>query len=178
MSSMNCPNCSQIDAVFKVSSVYEGGTSSHQQPVTHVSKGSSYTTYETVTTRTHLAQKLAPPGMQSILTIWQIIVMMFFWSIIDFVVSVIVDVNISSGRSGPDDIFFKWMFVFLFLAVLMLLSWIRISQIKEAKKIFPYWQAAYTKWTGLYYCNRCDCCFNPYEAMAIPANNLQQYCWN
>src|SRR4051812_36386356 len=90
---IDCPNCGELDAVRKASALYEGGsrTTTYEQPVIYGNSRDGYYTVmeeQTVTSRTALARKLAPPPKPGVTL--SIVGFAFAWGIISLFVGLII----------------------------------------------------------------------------------------
>jgi hypothetical protein len=161
-SALRCPQCGEIDAVRKVSAIYNGGFSTVQNNSPLVPYG---VVSRTITTITPLAQKLAPPpepekpgGM----TAGCLLVLL----LIGFVSSC----SISSDQSLGSPILGLGITIALIFLVNKFI--IEPPQKTYKEKLKPEWDEAIQKWSELYYCSRNDCVFDPITGKSVPPERI------
>jgi hypothetical protein len=155
--SIICPRCDQVDAVFKVSVLYEQGFSKAQyQQFVLPPRGTNWApllvTRDSVS-QTALSKKLAPPPKpgESTSSNWPFLILglLFFG----------LPVALFGPQTGP-----AIGAVASFVTAFFL--YFRRNQQK------PRWQHAIWMWGQLYYCLRDDIVFIPGTSVSTPANQM------
>ena len=181
---LKCPQCGELDAVRKVSAIYNGGFSTVQNNSPLVPYG---VVDKTITTITPLAQKLTPPTQPNIkkpvgvasrtrrLVFVAIAVLIGIW---------LIYAGLSVSVDGASLICFGVLLVIGF-PVMYFKGESRIRSGKLGQEfnalmekyndIISKYELAKFRWDSAYYCGRCDGVFIPDENEFVSINQFQRF---
>ena len=148
-----CPQCGEIDAVRKVSAIYNNGFSTIPNDSPLVPYG---VVDKTITTITSLAQKIAPPpepkdpGGMNLGCLFLLFIVFLIASSTSWIFALGITITLA---------FLVNYFLFMPLQ-------------KEYKELKPEWDEAIRRWSELYYCSRDDCVFNPNTGESVPPERI------
>lgn len=191
----NCPNCRQLDASQKVSSIISTGISS----TTYSSKSQQITSLSS----TGLAAKLAFPERPKntnafTVVYWCIIFPLAALFVFTFIPSLLITTSIlyskleplSPGYNFLNSLILVVSFVVSLLLVIFIYWCIFYGITKGLNKIFSPWEKETkervnrqdlawkhidARYKQLYYCHRCDRVFIPGQPQSSPADKLMDF---
>jgi hypothetical protein len=172
-----CPQCRQIDAVRKVSSIVSEGTSStqHLGIAPNLTGADFYLVGMQGSSMTDLAQRLAPPARRP-----GGIGARVFLAAITTLLGSIMACGLSVFTVTPEFGRFacgNWVLgIALVTAILAFLPLAGIGGIRRKQAAYDRMiDLARSRWDHLYYGGRDDITFNPEHQVVIPIHNLGRY---
>lgn len=192
-SKLVCPKCGRADAVRKVTSIVDEGTTFTESNRLGMSIGGGdaefYSGFGNSVSRTGLATTLAAPKKptQPFRRGWSGIFPNVRWTCAGSILALIMCSAICSFpllfwnyRENPLLIFVP-VVIFLSAAILLIRwAWLsnrrEIGTLREEQEQFPLqleaWNRAIDRWRQLYYCHRDDGVFIPAQTRLIPVNEM------
>lgn len=177
--SLRCPWCGQMDAVYKVSALYEYGfsTQTYQKlipPPVGTSWAPLFWTEDKVV-QSQLSKKLAPPARPIEQEVkhenWKPSPTVALASSLLFIAAIFGGLVTMSGSP----VIGLSIIGFSLITIWILNKGSRIAAEVAYENAVREWQSACYKWEQLYYCARDDGVFLPSEGRFIPAHNMQAY---
>ena len=175
-----CPQCGQIDAVRKVSSIVsEGNATTDQVGVAPSLTGNSFYVMGTHgSSTTDLARRLTPHHARP-----RGIGLRVALAAIALLVGGLMAAGLSIFVVAPEFGLFgcgNWVLgILVVTALLTLWPLVGIARIKREQKAYDLaMEQVRGKWSQLYYCARDDITFDPAQSMVIPIPNLGAYLYS
>ncbi len=175
-----CPQCGQIDAVRKVSSVVsEGNTTTQQFGLAPNLTGRSFYLIGTQgTSTTDLAMRLSPQGRRP-----GAVGLRIALALLSLLAGGVLAIGLSLFAVTPEFGLFacgNWVVGILAVtAVFTVLPLLGIPQaIRKQERYDAALNRARVKWTQLYYCARDDIVFDPGRNVPMPIHDLDSYLYN
>ncbi len=176
-SSAVCPQCGQVDAVRKVSSIVSEGTTQTQQfgVAPNLAGSDFFLVGLQGSSVTNLAQRLAPPAQRP-----GGIGIRLFMAAAAFVLGSTMACGLAMFAGTPEFGRFacgNWVLgIALLAAVLIILPLSGIPKIRQKQATYGRMMyQAHLRWDRLYYCSRDDVTFTPDQNVVIPIQYLSQY---
>jgi hypothetical protein len=194
-----CPKCGRADAIRKVKSIVDEGTTYTDSNRLGMSISGDdtqfYTGFGRSVSRTELASALAPPQKpaQPFRRGWSGIFPKFHWNCAVSMLGLMICGAVGSFpllfttyRENPLLIFVPVIIILCASAIMIRWAWLssrrETRKLREAEAQYPLqveaWKHALERWEQLYYCQRDDGVFIPAQTQLIPVNQMQAFLYS
>jgi hypothetical protein len=194
-----CPKCGRVDAIRKVTSIVDEGTTYTESNRLGMSISGDdtqfYSGFGRSVSRTELASALASPHKptQPFRQGWSGIFPNFHWNCAGSILGLMIlgavcsfPLLFTTYRENPLLIFVPVIIVILAATILIRWAWLsnrrETKSLREAQAAYPVqveqWKRAHERWERLYYCHRDDGVFIPAQTRLIPVNQMQAFLYS